>query len=62
MSMEEYDQIEEYTTTKEIWDAFKIHCEGTDHVKEERIDMGVKEFEIFLMIFFLETHHHSQRT
>lgn len=32
--MEGYDRIEEYTTTKEMWDALKIHHEGTGHVKK----------------------------
>lgn len=34
---------------KEIWDALKIHHEGTNHVKEERVNMGVKKFETFEM-------------
>lgn len=49
LSREEYDRIEECTTAKEIWDALKVHHEGTSHVKEERIDMGVKKFETFEM-------------
>jgi len=49
LSREEYDRVEECTTAKEIWEALKIHHEGTSHVKEERIDMGVKKFETFEM-------------
>ncbi|XP_058741858.1 uncharacterized protein LOC131614262 [Vicia villosa] len=49
LSREEYDRIEEYNSTKEIWDKLKIHHEGTSHVKEERIDMGVRKFETFDM-------------
>jgi len=49
LSREEYDRVEECTTAKEIWEALKIHHEGTSHVKEERIDMGVKKFETFKM-------------
>jgi hypothetical protein len=49
LSREEYDRVEECTTAKGIWDALKIHHEGTSHVKEERIDMGVKKFETFEM-------------
>jgi len=47
LSREEYDRVEECTTAKEIWEALKTHHEGTGHVKEERIDMGVKKFETF---------------
>ncbi|XP_058741394.1 uncharacterized protein LOC131613765 [Vicia villosa] len=49
LSREEYDRIEECTTAKEIWDALKIHHKGTNHVKEERIDLGVRKFETFEM-------------
>ncbi|XP_058787460.1 uncharacterized protein LOC131661835 [Vicia villosa] len=49
LSREEYDRIEECNTAKEIWDNLEIHHEGTSHVKEERIDMGVKKFETFEM-------------
>ncbi|XP_058784566.1 uncharacterized protein LOC131659382 [Vicia villosa] len=49
LSREEYDRIEECNTAKEIWDKLKIHHEGTSHVKEERIDMGVRKFETFEM-------------
>ncbi|XP_058766578.1 uncharacterized protein LOC131640185 [Vicia villosa] len=49
LSREEYERIEECTTAKEIWDALKIHHEGTSHVKEERIDLGVRKFETFEM-------------
>ncbi|XP_058784171.1 uncharacterized protein LOC131658941 [Vicia villosa] len=49
LSREEYDRIEECDTAKEIWDKLKIHHEGTSHVKEERIDTGVRNFESFEM-------------
>jgi len=49
LSREGYDRVEECTTAKEIWEALKIHQEGTSHVKEEKIDMGVKKFETFEM-------------
>jgi len=49
LSREEYDRVEECTTAKEICEALKIHHKGTSHVKEERIDMGVKKFETFEM-------------
>jgi len=47
--MEESERIYECNTAKEIWDTLKIHHEGTSHVKETRIDIGVRKFEIFEM-------------
>ena len=49
LTMEESERIYECTTAKEIWDTLKIHHEGTSHVKETRIDIGVRKFEIFEM-------------
>jgi len=49
LSREEYDRVQECKNTKEIWDTLKIHHEGTSHVKETRIDIGVRKFELFEM-------------
>lgn len=49
LSREEYDRIQECKNAKEIWDTLKIHHEGTSHVKETRIDIGVRKFELFEM-------------
>lgn len=49
LSWEEYDRIQECKNAKEIWDTLKIHHEGTSHVKETRIDIGVRKFELFEM-------------
>jgi acyl-CoA hydrolase len=49
LTMEESERIYECNTAKEIWDTLKIHHEGTSHVKETRIDIGVRKFEIFEM-------------
>ncbi|KAK2380399.1 hypothetical protein QL285_068099 [Trifolium repens] len=35
---EEYDRITECKTAKEMWETLKTHHEGTNHVKETRID------------------------
>jgi len=48
-STEEYDRTQECKTAKEIWDTLKTHHEGTSHVKETRIDIGVRKFELFEM-------------
>jgi len=49
LSREEFDRIQEFQNDKEIWDTLKIHHEGTSHVKETRIDIGVRKFELFEM-------------
>jgi hypothetical protein len=49
LTMEESERIYECNTAKDIWDTLKIHHEGTSHVKETRIDIGVRKFEIFEM-------------
>ncbi|KAK2452137.1 gag-protease polyprotein [Trifolium repens] len=49
MSREEYDRIMQCKTTKEMWETLEIHHEGTSRVKEIRIDIGVRKFELFEM-------------
>ena len=49
LSREEFDRVQESNTAKEIWHALKIHHEGTSHVKETRIDIGVRKYELFEM-------------
>jgi hypothetical protein len=39
----------ECKTTKEMWDTLKTHHEGTNSIKENRIDIGVRRFELFEM-------------
>ena len=38
-----------FRSAKEVWDTLRIHYEGTSHVKETRIDIGVRKFEVFEM-------------
>ena len=47
--MEESERVDECDTAKKVWDTLKIHHEGTSHIKETRIDIGVRKFEIFEM-------------
>ena len=49
LSREEYDRVQECKNVKEIWDTLKIHHEGISHVKETRINIGVRKFELFEM-------------
>ena len=49
LTMEESERVDECTNAKGVWDTLKIHHEGTSHVKETRIDIGVRKFEVFEM-------------
>nr|XP_012567376.1 uncharacterized protein LOC105851261 [Cicer arietinum] len=42
LAWEEYNRVEECKSAKELWDTLRIHHEGTSHMKEARIDMGIK--------------------
>nr|XP_027192719.1 uncharacterized protein LOC113787763 [Cicer arietinum] len=49
LSREESERVDECTTEKEVWDTLQTHHEGTSHVKETRIDIGIRKFELFEM-------------
>nr|XP_027191123.1 uncharacterized protein LOC113787012 [Cicer arietinum] len=49
LSREESERVDECTTAKEVWDTLQTHHEGTSHVKETRIDIGIRKFELFEM-------------
>ncbi|XP_073224770.1 uncharacterized protein [Cicer arietinum] len=49
LSREENERVDECTTAKEVWDTLQTHHEGTSHVKETRIDIGIRKFELFEM-------------
>src|SRR4030066_28518 len=49
LTMEESERVDECTSSNQVWDTLRVHHEGTSHVKETRIDIGVKKFEIFEM-------------
>jgi hypothetical protein len=36
----------ECKTAQEIWNTLQTHHEVTNHIKDTRIDIGVKKFEI----------------
>nr|XP_027193509.1 uncharacterized protein LOC113788187 [Cicer arietinum] len=46
---EESERLDECTTAKEVWDTLQTHHEGTSHVKETRIDIGIRKFKLFEM-------------
>jgi hypothetical protein len=45
--MEESERVDECKNAKEVWETSRVHHEGTSHVKETRIDIGVRKFEVF---------------
>jgi len=49
LTMEESERVDERKNAKDVWDTLRVHHEGTSHVKETRIDIGVKKFEVFEM-------------
>ncbi|WJX46325.1 hypothetical protein P8452_33140 [Trifolium repens] len=49
MSREECDRIMQCKTAKEMWETLQVHHEGTSRIKETRIDIGVRKFELFEM-------------
>ncbi|XP_070013870.1 uncharacterized protein [Nicotiana sylvestris] len=48
-SGEEYEKIPSCETAKEMWDKLEVICEGTNKVKETRINLLVREYELFQM-------------
>ncbi len=49
ISFEEYRKVSRCKTAKEIWEKLQVTHEGTKQVKETRIDMLRKEYEMFSM-------------
>ncbi|VFQ66131.1 unnamed protein product [Cuscuta campestris] len=46
---DDYRKISCCTTTKEMWDKLKVTYEGTDQVREAKIDFLTQEYEMFRM-------------
>ncbi|XP_070046423.1 uncharacterized protein [Nicotiana tomentosiformis] len=49
ISGEEYKKISSCETVKEIWDKLEVTYEGTNKVKETRINLLVRDYELFQM-------------
>ena len=45
----QYTRIFECESTKEIWDALQIAHEGTNQVKQSRIELLMRKYELFEM-------------
>jgi len=46
---DEYTRISECESAKDIWDALQIAHEGTNQVKQSRIELLMRQFELFEM-------------
>ncbi|VFQ90049.1 unnamed protein product [Cuscuta campestris] len=46
---DDYRKISCYTTAKEMWDKLEVTYEGTDQVREAKIDFLTQEYEMFRM-------------
>ncbi|KAL7222786.1 hypothetical protein ACSBR1_024478 [Camellia fascicularis] len=49
LDSKEYNRISSCDSAKEIWDKLEVTYEGTNQVKESRIDMLVHSYELFKM-------------
>ena len=49
LSREEYNKIKHLRTTKEIWECLKTKHEGTSQVKNKKLQMLGREYELFEM-------------
>ncbi|XP_070040165.1 uncharacterized protein [Nicotiana tomentosiformis] len=49
ISREEYEKISRCETAKEMWDKLEVTFEGTNKVKETRINLLVRGYELFQM-------------
>jgi len=46
---DEYTRISECKSAKDIWDALKVAHEGTNQVKQSRIELLMRKYELFKM-------------
>ena len=49
ISFEEYQKISRCKSAKEIWDKLQLIHEGTKQIKQTKIDMLMREYELFYM-------------
>ncbi|XP_070047235.1 uncharacterized protein [Nicotiana tomentosiformis] len=49
ISGEEFEKISSCDTTKEMWDKLKVTYKGTGKVKETRINLLIRDYELFQM-------------
>jgi len=49
VSPDEYTRISEYESAKEIWDVVQVAHKGTSQVKQSRIELLMRKYELFEM-------------
>ncbi|GAV79839.1 UBN2 domain-containing protein, partial [Cephalotus follicularis] len=49
LNSNEFNRVSSCATTKEMWDRLEVTYEGTNQVKHAKINMLVREYEMFLM-------------
>ena len=49
LGLDEYTCISKCESTKEIWDALQVAHEGTNQVKQSRIELIMRKYELFEM-------------
>ncbi|GAV67549.1 DUF4219 domain-containing protein/UBN2 domain-containing protein, partial [Cephalotus follicularis] len=49
LNSNEFNRVSSCATAKEMWDRLEVPCEGTNQVKDAKINMLVREYEMFSM-------------
>ena len=49
LDVNEYNRISICTSAKQVWDKLEITSEGTNQVKESKINLLWREYELFFM-------------
>ena len=49
LSVNEFNRVSFYSSTKKIWDQLEVTHEGTNQVKETKINILVRKYELFKM-------------
>ncbi|GAV91935.1 UBN2 domain-containing protein, partial [Cephalotus follicularis] len=49
LNSNEFNRVSSCTTAKEMWDRLEVTYEGTNQVKDAKINMLVREYEMFAM-------------
>ena len=47
LALDEYTHISECDSAKEIWNALRVAHEGTNQVKQSRIELLMRKYELF---------------
>ena len=42
-----FDNVINYTTSKEVWDTLQTLCEGSEHVRNNKMQLIIQKYEAF---------------